>query len=87
MLDLKSGDRIELFYEDSPATAIQATVERLLTDQQEGMGPEVEEYIACWAEIIVDEPGDGDGKQVIVLGTDFQCRLNGRCVTLRKKDN
>jgi hypothetical protein len=85
VLSLKSGDRIELFYQDSPAAAIQATVQRVLTDQEEGMGIEVEDYIACWAEIIVNEPHDGDAKQVLVLGTDFQCRLNGRCVTLRKK--
>ena len=60
MLNLKSGDRVELFYEDSPATTIRATVARLLTDRDEGMGIEVEDYIACWAEITVDEPGDGD---------------------------
>ena len=84
MLNLKSGDRVELFYEDSPATMIRATVARLLTDRDEGMGIEVEDYIACWAEITVDEPGDGDVTQVVLLGTDFQCRLNGRPVTLRK---
>ena len=83
MLTLKSGDRIELFYQDSLATAIQATVQRLLTDQEEGMGVEVEDYVACSAEIIMKEPSDGDAKQVLLLGTDLQCRLNGRCVTLR----
>jgi hypothetical protein len=46
MLNLKSGDRIEMCYEDSPTTAIRATVGRLLTDREEGMGIEVEEYIA-----------------------------------------
>jgi hypothetical protein len=30
MLALECGDRIELFYEDSPATTIRATVGRLL---------------------------------------------------------
>jgi hypothetical protein len=68
---------VELFYEDSPATAIRATVARLLTDRDEGMGTEVEDYVACWAEITVDEPGDGNATQVVFLGTDFQCRLNG----------
>lgn len=37
MLNLKSGDRIEMCYEDSPATTIRATVGRLLTDRDEGM--------------------------------------------------
>ena len=84
-LKLKSGDRIELFYEDAPATIICATVGRLLSDRDEGMGIEVEDYIACWMEITVDEPSDIDAKQLVLLGTDFQCRLNGRPVTLRMR--
>jgi hypothetical protein len=87
MLDLECGDRIELFYEDSPATTIRATVGRLLTDLEEGMGIEVEDYVACWIEITVDEPRDWDAKQVVLLGTDFQYRLNGRPVTLRKRQD
>ena len=86
-LKLKSGDRIELSYEDAPATTICATVGRLLNDRDEGMGIEVEEYIACWMEITVDEPSDMDAKHVVLLGTDFQCRLNGRPVTLRKRES
>ena len=85
MLDLQSGDQIELSYKDAPATTIRATVGRLLTDRDEGMGIEVEDYIACWMEITVVEPSDLDSKQVVFLGTDFQCRLNGRPVTLRKR--
>ena len=84
MLNLQSGDRIELFYEDAPASKIRATVRRLLTDQDEGMGSEVEDYTACWIEIAVDEPSDMDAKQVVLLGTDFQYRLNGRRVAIRK---
>ena len=38
MLNLESGDRIELFYEDSPEATIRATVSRLLSDRDEGMG-------------------------------------------------
>ena len=85
MLSLQSGDRIELFYEDAPATTIRATVDRLLTDRDEGMGIEVEDYTACWIEITVDEPSDMDAKLVVLLGTDFQYWLNGSRVTLRKK--
>ena len=89
MLNLECGDRIELFYEDTPgedtpATTICATVARLLSDREEGMGVEVEDYIACWIEITVDEPSDRDAKQVVLLGTDCQYRLNGRRVTVRK---
>src|SRR6516162_4859906 len=38
MLNLESGDRIELFYQDSPEATIRATVNRLLSDRDEGMG-------------------------------------------------
>ena len=63
-----------------------ATVARLLSDREEGMGVEVEDYTACWIEITVDEPNDMDAQQVVLLGTDLQYRLNGRRVTLRKSD-
>jgi hypothetical protein len=86
MLDLQSGDRIELFYEDAPAETICATVGRLLSDRDEGMGIAVEDYAACWIEITVDEPSNMDLQQVVLLGTDFQYRLNGRRVNLRKRD-
>jgi hypothetical protein len=87
MLNLQPGDRIELFYEDAPATTIRAAVGSLLTDRDEGMGTEVEDYTACWIEITVDEPSEMDAKQVVLLGTDFQYRLNGRVVTLRKRQD
>ena len=87
MLNLQSGDRIELLYEDAPAATIRATVNRLLTDRDEGMGIEIEDYAACWIEITVDEPNDMDAKQVVLLGADFQPRLNGRLVTLRKRQD
>ena len=87
MIDLQSGDRIELFYEDAPATTMCATVGRLLSDREEGMGVAVEDYCACWIEITVDEPSDTDAKQVVLLGTDFRYRLNGRPVALRKRQD
>ena len=37
MLNLESGDRIQLFYEDSPEATIRATVNRLFSDRDEGM--------------------------------------------------
>ena len=87
ILNLQSGVRIELFYEDAPATRIRATVGRLLSDRVEGMGVQVEEYAVCWIEITVDEASGMDAKQVVLLGTDFQYRLNGRRVTLRKRQD
>lgn len=85
MIDLESGDLIELFYEEDPATTIRATVSRILSDREEGMGVEIEDYTACWIEIVVDEPIEMEANQVVLLGADFQYRFNGRPVTLRKR--
>ena len=87
MVSLQCGDQIELSYEDASATTIRATVGRLLSDQDEGMGIEVEDHIACWIEITVDEPSNMDAEGVVLLGTDFEYRLNGRRVTLRKRQD
>jgi hypothetical protein len=87
MLDFQSGDRIELFYEDAPAMTIRATVGRLLSDREEGMGVAIEDYCACWIEIAVDEPSDMDVNQVVLLGTDFRYRLNGRPVAVRMRQD
>ena len=38
VLNLESGDRIELFYEDSTEATIRATVNRLLSDRNERIG-------------------------------------------------
>ena len=84
MLDLRPSDRIELFYEDTPERKIRATVDRLLTCREEGMGIAVEDYAAWWIEIIVDEPTDMDASQVVLFNTDYNYRLNGRRVSLRK---
>ena len=84
MINLRTGDRIELFYEDAPATIIRATVGRLLTDQEEGMGVEVENYIACWVEATVDKTSGADAKQALLLGTDFRYHLNGRPVAIKQ---
>lgn len=81
---LQPGDRIELSYKDTPATTISATVRRLLTDRDKGMSPEIEDYTACWIEISPDESSDTASVQAVLLGTDFQFRLNGRPVSLRK---
>jgi len=85
MLNLQSGDRVELSFEEGPTTTICATVGRLLTDHDEGMGVEIEEYIVRWIEITLDQPSHMDPKQVLLFGTDLQYRLNGRPVTVRLK--
>ena len=92
--DLVVGDDTELVYEDRPQTIMHATVSRILTDQEEGMGPEIEDYVACWFEIDVADAEGEDTTRVslrvdaselaMALGTDFKYSLDGRNVTVRK---
>lgn len=86
MLHIQSGDRIELFDENGSATTIRATVGRLLTDREEGLGPEADGFFICWVEITLDEPAEMEARQVVLVDNDFQYWLNGRRVTLRKTD-
>jgi hypothetical protein len=43
MIDLFVGDQIELLYDDGFQNVMGATVRRILTDKDEGMGPGSEE--------------------------------------------
>ena len=51
MEDLFVGDRISLTFDDIPGDEITATVCRTLSDMEEGLGPESEDYICSWLEI------------------------------------
>jgi hypothetical protein len=83
MEDLFAGDRIGLTFDDTPGDQIMATVCRKLSDRQEGLGPEVEDYVAYWLEISCE--GDADGAICnVVLLTTGRYWLDGRFVTIRK---
>ncbi|HEX4785234.1 MAG TPA: hypothetical protein VH350_12890 [Candidatus Sulfotelmatobacter sp.] len=83
MEDLSVGDRISVTFDDMPRDQITATVSRTLSDTEEGLGPEIEDYIAYWIEI----SRDGDPRATIsnvVLLTTGRYSLDGRSVTIRK---
>jgi hypothetical protein len=84
MTDLEAGDEIELHYDDSPETVIRATVDRISTDRKEGMGPEIEDYIACWIDITLKDGNGDDARQVVTFGADFKYWLNARQITISK---
>jgi hypothetical protein len=77
------GDRISLTFEDKPRDQIIATVAGTFSDFEEGLGPEIEDYVACWLAI----SRDGETCEAIndvALLTDGRCSLDGRFVTIRK---
>lgn len=83
MEDLRVGDRIHLIFDDIPREPIPATVSRTLSDKEEGLGPEIEDYVACWIEIILDGETCPTMSNVLLL-TNYRYSLDGRLVTIRK---
>jgi hypothetical protein len=83
MEDLFAGDRISLIFDDIPGEQITATVSRTLSDREEGLGPEIEDYVAYWVEITLDGQTCQTMCNVIML-TNCRYSLDGRIVTIRK---
>jgi hypothetical protein len=82
MEDLFVGDRISLTFDDIPRDQIIATVAGTFSDIEEGLGPEAEDYVACWFQI---REGDTRGAiNNVLLLTDGRYSLDGRSVTIRK---
>jgi len=83
MEDLFLGDRISLTFDDFPRDQITGTVARTLSNTEEGLGPEIEDYISYWIEI--SREGDARGAiNNVVLLTTFRYWFDGRYVTIRK---
>lgn len=83
MDDLLAGDRISVTFDDMPRDELTATVIRNLSDTEEGLGPEIEDYVARWIEI----RRDGDIRPTIhnlLLLTSGGYLLDGRSVTVRR---
>ena len=81
--DFSAGDRISLTFADTPDQPITATVRRKESDRQEGLAPEIEQYVDYWLEI--SYAGDkGDTVRYLALLTTGRYWLDGRYVTIRK---
>ena len=81
---LSVGDRIRLHFTDTPGETEEATVCATLSDQEEGLSPEIADYVACWLEISVGDCADASRRLAISLGTDSQYSLEGRHLTIEK---
>ena len=78
MNDLQPGDRIDIVFADAPGQSARATVIRFLSDEQEGLSPEAEDYFFCWLEISPEHNGTLAQAQTIALGTDWKCYMDER---------
>jgi hypothetical protein len=81
---LQPRDEINLTFDDTPGQVERAFVSRVLTDQQEGLGPEIEDYVASWLEISISVRADVLSRQAVVFGTDSRYSMGGRKVAIRK---
>ena len=84
MNDLQPGDQIDIVFADTPGQSSRATVSRFLSDQQEGLSREAEDYVLCWLEINSECQGASGQPQTIMLGSDWKCYIDGREVEIRK---
>ena len=81
---LEPGDRIRITFSEAPLETVEATVCSVLSDQQEGLSPEIEDYVACWLEVTYGACDDEEGRRSVALGTDFQYTMDGRKLTITK---
>src|SRR5262245_37204910 len=78
MNDLQPGDQIDIVFADAPGQSVRATVTRFLSDRQEGLSPEAEDYIFGWLEISTEHQGLLAQTQTIALRADWKCYMDGR---------
>ena len=77
----KPGDRFSFSFPDEEGGQSHgAVVERILSNREEGLSPEIDEYVADWLEAL---PLDAPVKSfTVMLGTNNKTYIQGRLVTL-----
>ena len=83
----KPGDRFSFAFLDEQADRRHgAVVERILSNREEGLSPEIDEYVADWLEALpLDPPASSDAPVksfTVMLGTNNKTYILGRLVTL-----
>lgn len=81
--DFSAGDRISLTFADTPDHHITATVRRKVSDRQEGLAPEIEQYVDYWLEINC-AGDDAETIRYVAQLTTGRYWSDGRYVTIRK---
>jgi hypothetical protein len=81
--EIKVGQRFKFnILSDNPASERQAVVTRVLSDKEEGLGPEVEFYFAYWVEAHELPETERTTELVFQRGTDGNVYLDGRLVSI-----
>ena len=81
--EIKIGQRFKFsLLSDSPTQERQAVVTRVLSNGEEGMGPEVDYYLAYWVEANELPETEVVTKLVFERGVDGKVYLDGRAVAI-----
>ena len=80
---IKVGQRFKFnLLSDSPSPERQAVVTRVLSNREEGLGPEVDYYLAYWVEACELPETESPATLVFERGIDGNVYLDGRVVTI-----
>ncbi len=81
--EIKIGQRFTFkILSDNPSEERMAVVTRVLSDQEEGLGPEVEYYLAYWVEAQELPETEPPTMLVFQRGIDYNVYLDGRQVSI-----
>jgi hypothetical protein len=81
--EIKIGQRFKLTaLSDNPSEERTAVVTRVLSDEEEGLGPEVEFYFAYWVEAHELPETEPPTTLVFQRGIDYNVYLDGRQVSI-----
>ena len=80
--EIKIGQRFKFILSEDPSQERQAVVTRVLSNTEEGLGPEVGYYLAYWVEAY--ELPETESRKTLVFerGVDGNVYLDGRVVTI-----
>ena len=81
--EIKIGQRFKFHLSsDTPSQERQAVVTRVLSNREEGLGPEVDYYLAYWVEAYELPETDAPTTLVFERGIDGNVYLDGRVVSI-----
>ena len=81
--EIKVGQRFKFkILSDNPSQERQAAVTRVLSNREEGLGPEVDFYLAYWVEAHELPETEVPIRLVFQRGTDGNVYLDGRLVSI-----
>ena len=80
--EIKIGQRFKFILSEDPSQERHVVVTRVLSNTEEGLGPEVGYYLAYWVEACELPETETPVTLVFERGTDFNVYLDGQQVSI-----